>query len=92
MANYRSYPTSHKNYPRNQKTVRTKKEPKVNPIVKYFKELGTCLSEGSTCLKLSTVFMGLGHIYNYQFIILSSYGNSIIVVFENKIASCTFYR
>lgn len=67
MANYRSYPTSHKNYPRNQKTVRTKKEPKVNPIVKYFKELGTCLSEGSTCLKLSTVFMGLGHIYNYQF-------------------------
>ena len=67
MANYRSYPTSHKNYPRNQKTVRTKKKPKVNPIVKYFKELGTCLSEGSTCLKLSTVFMGLGHIYNYQF-------------------------
>ncbi len=67
MANYRSYPTSHKNYPRNQKTVRTKRKPKVNPIVKYFKELGTCLAEGSTCLKLSTVFMGLGHIYNYQF-------------------------
>ncbi|WP_242827233.1 carbohydrate ABC transporter permease [Butyrivibrio hungatei] len=68
MANYRTYPHNQRNYPRNQKTVRIKKAPKVNPIVKYFKELGTCLAEGSTCVKLSTVFMGLGHIYNYQFI------------------------
>ena len=68
MAKYRTYPHDRNNYQNKQKTVRSKRVPKVNPIVKYFKDLGTCLSEGSTCVKLSTVFMGLGHIYNYQFI------------------------
>ena len=74
MVNYRYY--QHKHKPKKQrrklsyspKAPKIPKEPRVNPIVAFFKELGECLSKGSLFIKLSTVLMGLGHIYNCQFI------------------------
>jgi len=62
VANYRKYP-----YDLRPTKPVPKKVKKTSSFVNYFKELGECLTEGTIFVKLSTVFMGLGHIYNCQF-------------------------
>ncbi|MBO4456745.1 MAG: sugar ABC transporter permease [Butyrivibrio sp.] len=48
---------------------KTKKEKNFwEAVQEYFVELGKALAGGNITTKLSTVFMGLGHIFNYQYV------------------------